>query len=198
MGLTLLAAQHLGLLCPQASCSRRDRVWIVTPWGSAEARKTHCGFKRTYSEFSACLLSCPHREGEAPNMHGLPHRCARPLIEAHESHRVAHPSMLPHASASRVYCACLLPSASNLAGLACSRSIRHNPTHSYPLPCVHASVHPQKSPKTFPTVIARSPPPPAPPSQAPATHSRRLPPGPLTCPGFQQQEQEHPGPDRSR
>ena len=142
MGLTLLAAEHLGLLCPQVSCSRRERVWIATPWGSAEARKTHCGFRHT-----ACLRTSPYWDCEAPSLHRLPHRCThirslKPVSHT-ESHTRACFHMLPHASTCSVYCAYQHPSASSPAALVCSCNMQHNLTHSYRLPCVHASIHPQ-------------------------------------------------------
>lgn len=201
MGLTLLAAQHLGFLCPQVSCSRRERVWIVTPWDRAEARKTHCGFQRTLSKFSTCLLICPHWDCEAPSLHRLSHTEAHvhslmPMSHT-ESHTRARFHMLPHASACPVYCAYLHPSASSPAGLVCSCNMQHNLTHSCPLPCVHASIHPGK-PKGVPTYDSMFH---ISPHAITSTYHGILTgslQAPLTCPGFQQQEQEHPGPDRSR
>lgn len=138
------------LKCPAAG---GREFGLPPPWGSAEARKTHCGFRHT-----ACLCTSPYWDCEAPSLHRLPHRCThirslKPVSHT-ESHTRACFHMLPHASTCSVYCAYRHPSASSPAGLVCSCNMQHNLTHSYRLPCVHASIHPQQSPKKFSHVFA--------------------------------------------
>lgn len=79
------------LKCPAAGGRGLDHH----PLRQWKGQESHYGFKHTHGKSSACHLTCPHTlTREVP---GLPHRCTRTLIEAHESHEVTHPSMLPHA-----------------------------------------------------------------------------------------------------
>lgn len=203
MGSALLTPQHLVLLCPGVSCSRRERVGSP-PSGAVPGLGRPLWVQMDTQQVLRIQLS----EG-GPGIHTLPHRHTHfsPCVIIQESHTTECPHMLPLESTCPVYSHVnLCPQASSplqAVGIQTIYSItKPPPTCCY---LFLASVHPEESPPrllhhtilftfvhTHPHnhggIPTDSPAPQLPSEPCPPEASATL----LTCPGFPQQEQEHP------